>query len=74
MELKDVVVILKDEKTFFDKAAKQSFEEKNKTKLRSLKSFHKGKSQAYMIASDCINDVIDLLEQYIKITEEADNI
>ena len=70
MELKDVVVILKDEKAFFDKAAKESFEEKNNAKLRSLKFFHKGKTQAYMIASDCVNDVIELLEQCIKITEE----
>lgn len=70
MELKDVVNILKDEKAFFDKAAKQNFEEKNKAKIISLKSFHKGKTQAYMIASDCINDVIELLEQYIKITKE----
>ena len=70
METAQIINILNDEKTFFDKQAKANRELKLFASTKGATLYHKGKEQAYQICSDCIKDVIDLLNEVLKVEEE----
>ena len=61
MQTNRVIELLQQEKEFFVNAATKNKEEEHSAGLRSTKLFHKGKSQAFSICADCIQDVIDLI-------------
>lgn len=71
MEVRDVLSMLKEEHEFFEKSAKESKSRRRKDKTVMGKYYNKGKYDAYTIASMCVKDVIDVVEQVLALEEEA---